>query len=165
MITQDLNEFLLHGLQINEDLRGRVLLNHHFTGHLEVLPAIENDLRRTIMTQAEVSYDSLAHDSCRVLLQQCVRDHGSQCGQLLFNSSVACLSTGEDLMRCSTKREYSILKRYPEPMAHGQEACEPSHPFWPMVRRPASRHTRAEAVDTGYPCSLTREIWNPISNQ
>ena len=57
------------------------------------------------------------------------------------------------------------LKRYPEPMAHGPEACEPSHPLWPMIRRPASRHTRAEAVDTGYPCSLTREIWNPISNQ
>ena len=57
------------------------------------------------------------------------------------------------------------MKRYPEPMAHGPEACEPSHPLWPMTRRPASRHTRAEAVDTGYPCSLTREIWNPISNQ
>ena len=57
------------------------------------------------------------------------------------------------------------MKRYPEPMAHGPEACEPSHPLWPMARRPASRHTRAEAVDTGYPGSLTREIWNPISNQ
>ena len=22
----------------------------------------------------------------------------------------------------------AILKRYPEPMAHGPEACEPSHP-------------------------------------
>ena len=58
-----------------------------------------------------------------------------------------------------------VLKRYPEPMAHGPEACEPSHPLWPMARRPASRHTRAEAGDTGYPCSLTRGIWNPISNQ
>ena len=58
-----------------------------------------------------------------------------------------------------------IVKRYPEPMAHGPEACEPSHPLGPMARRPASRHTRAEAVDTGYPCSLTHEIWNPISNQ
>ena len=58
-----------------------------------------------------------------------------------------------------------LLKRYPEPMAHGPKACEPSHPLWPMAQRPASRHTRAEAVDTGYPCSLTREIWNPISNQ
>ena len=58
-----------------------------------------------------------------------------------------------------------LLKRYPEPMAHGPEACEPSHPLWPMARRPASRHTRAKAVDTSYPCSLTREIWNPISNQ
>ena len=57
------------------------------------------------------------------------------------------------------------LKRYPEPMAHGPEACEPSHPLWPMAQRPASRHTRAEAVDTGYPCSLTREIWNLICNQ
>ena len=57
------------------------------------------------------------------------------------------------------------LKRYPEPMAHGLEACEPSHPLWPMVQRPVSRHTRAEAVDTGYLCSLTREIWNLISNQ
>ena len=57
------------------------------------------------------------------------------------------------------------MKRYPEPMAHGPEACEPSHPLWPMAQRPARRHTRAEAVDTGYPCSLTREIWNLISNQ
>ena len=57
------------------------------------------------------------------------------------------------------------VKRYPEPMAHGPEAYEPSHPLWPMAQRPASRHTRAEAVDTGCPCSLTREIWNLISNQ
>ena len=57
------------------------------------------------------------------------------------------------------------MKRYPEPMAHGPEAYEPSHPLWPMAQRPASRHTCAEAVDTGCPCSLTREIWNPISNQ
>ena len=42
-----------------------------------------------------------------------------------------------------------LVKRYPEPMAHGPEACEPSHPLWPMARRPVSRHTRAEAVDTG----------------
>ena len=55
--------------------------------------------------------------------------------------------------------------RYPEPMTHGPEACEPSHPLWPMAQRPAGRHTRAEAVDTGYLRSLTREIWNPISNQ
>ena len=41
------------------------------------------------------------------------------------------------------------LKRYPEPMAHALEACEPSHPLWPMARRPVSRHTRAEAFDTG----------------
>ena len=41
------------------------------------------------------------------------------------------------------------LKRYQEPMAHGREACEPSHLLWPMARRPVSRHTRAEAVDTG----------------
>ena len=57
------------------------------------------------------------------------------------------------------------MKRYREPMAHGPGACGQSHPLWPMARRPASRHTRAEAVDTGYPRSLTREIWNPISNQ
>ena len=57
------------------------------------------------------------------------------------------------------------LKRYPETMAHGPEACEPSHPLWPMARRIASRHTRGKAVDTGYPCFLTREIWNLISNQ
>ena len=59
------------------------------------------------------------------------------------------------------------MKRYPEPMAHGPEACEPSHPLWSMARRPVSRHTRAEAVDTSCqrnPCSLTREVWNPISN-
>ena len=42
-----------------------------------------------------------------------------------------------------------MLKRYPEPMAHGPEACELSHPLWPIARRPVSRHTRAEAVDTG----------------
>ena len=41
------------------------------------------------------------------------------------------------------------VKRYPEPMAHGSEACEPSHPLWPMAPRPVSRHTRAEAADTG----------------
>ena len=120
MITQDLNEFLHLGLQIHEDFRRRVLLNHHFTGHLEVLPPIENDLQRTIMTEAEVSYDSLAHDSCRVLLQQRVRDHGSQCGGLLFNYSVACLSTGEDLMRCSTQREYSLSLT---PLLNALSAC------------------------------------------
>ena len=27
-----------------------------------------------------------------------------------------------------------IVKRYPEPMAHGPEAYEPSHPLWPMAR-------------------------------
>ena len=26
------------------------------------------------------------------------------------------------------------MERYPEPMAHGPEACEPSHPLWPMAR-------------------------------
>ena len=31
------------------------------------------------------------------------------------------------------------VKQYPEPMAHGPEACEPSHPLWPMARRSASR--------------------------
>ena len=41
------------------------------------------------------------------------------------------------------------MKRYPEPMAHGPEACERSQPLWPMAWRPLSRHTRAEAVDTG----------------
>ena len=51
-------------------------------------------------------------------------------------------------MRCPAL-EAALLKRYPEPMAHGPEACEPSHPLWPMARRPVSRHTRAEAVDTG----------------
>ena len=43
----------------------------------------------------------------------------------------------------------SLVKRYPEPMAHGPDACEPSHPLWPMAWRPVSRHTHAEAVDTG----------------
>ena len=33
------------------------------------------------------------------------------------------------------------MKRYPEPMGHGPEACEPSHPLWPMARRPVSRLT------------------------
>ena len=42
------------------------------------------------------------------------------------------------------------MKRYLEPMAHGPEACEPSHPLTPAVGES--------------PCSLTREIWNPISN-
>ena len=40
------------------------------------------------------------------------------------------------------------VKRYPEPMAHGPEACEPSHPC-------GSRRHRLSA---GYP-------WNLISNQ
>ena len=44
---------------------------------------------------------------------------------------------------------FGLMKRYPEPLAHGPEACEPSHPLWPMARRPVSCHTRAEAVDTG----------------
>ena len=69
------------------------------------------------------------------------------------------------LFYCRPVNDKGGLKRYPEPMAHGPEACEPSHPLWPIAQRPASRHTRVEAVDTGYPCSLTREIWNPISNQ
>ena len=70
------------------------------------------------------------------------------------------------LFQCVLRaRRRHPLKRYPEPTAHGPEACEPSHPLWPMAQRPASRHTLAEAVDTGYPCSLPREIWNPISNQ
>ena len=47
------------------------------------------------------------------------------------------------------KGELERVKRYSEPMAHGPEACEPSHPLWPMARRPVSCHTRAEAVDTG----------------
>ena len=51
------------------------------------------------------------------------------------------------------------MKRYPEPMAHGPEACEPSHPLWPMARRPVSRHTRAEAVDTG--CQRISLFSNP----
>ena len=42
-----------------------------------------------------------------------------------------------------------LVKQYPEPMAHGPEACQPSHLLWPMARRPVTRHTRAEAVDTG----------------
>ena len=45
--------------------------------------------------------------------------------------------------------DHALLKRYPEPMAHGPEACEPSHPLWPLAWTPVSRHTRAEAVDTG----------------
>ena len=69
------------------------------------------------------------------------------------------------LLAAAIAQAQAMVKRYPEPMAHGPEACEPSHPLWPMAQRPASRHTRAEAVDTGCPCSLTREIWNPISNQ
>ena len=51
------------------------------------------------------------------------------------------------------------VKRYPEPMAHGLEACEPSHPLWPMAWRPVSRHTRAEAVDTG--CQRDTLFSNP----
>ena len=43
------------------------------------------------------------------------------------------------------------MKRYPEHMAHGPEACEPSHPC-------------GSRLSAGYPCSLIREIWNPISN-
>ena len=47
-----------------------------------------------------------------------------------------------------------MVKRYPEPMAHGPEACEPSHPCG----------SRSHRMSAGHPCSLTREIWNPISN-
>ena len=36
--------------------------------------------------------------------------------------------------------------------------------LWPMAQRPVSRHTCADAVDTGYLCSLIRQIWNPIPN-
>ena len=35
-----------------------------------------------------------------------------------------------------------ILKRYPEPVAHGPEAQKP------MARRPGRRHTRTDAVNT-----------------
>ena len=45
--------------------------------------------------------------------------------------------------------------RYPEPMAHGPEACEPSHPC---------RSPLTPAVSRRYPCSLIRGIRNPISN-
>ena len=38
------------------------------------------------------------------------------------------------------------MKRDPEPMAHGPEACELSHLLWPMARRLVSPHTRAKAV-------------------
>ena len=99
-------------------------------------------------------------------------DHGSgresvPLEQSEHTSSYLRLSKEEpsNMMAASKTEDYQLLKRYPEPMAHGPEACEPSHPLWPMARRPASRHTRAGAVNTGYPCSLTREIWNPISNQ
>ena len=54
------------------------------------------------------------------------------------------------------------MKRYPEPMAHGPEACEPSHPLWPVARRPVSRHTRAEAVDTG--CQRNIPVLKPAKS-
>ena len=60
------------------------------------------------------------------------------------------------------------MKRYPEPMAHGPEACEPSHALWPMARRPVSRHTRAKPLTpavSGISLFSSRGIWNPISNQ
>ena len=41
------------------------------------------------------------------------------------------------------------MEWYAETSAHGPEACEPSHLLWPMARGAVSRHTRAEAVDTG----------------
>ena len=47
-----------------------------------------------------------------------------------------------------------VVKRYPSPMAHGPEACEPSHLCG------GCRHR----LSAGYPCSPIREIWNPISN-
>ena len=43
-------------------------------------------------------------------------------------------------------------------MAHGPEACEPSHPLWPMARRPVSHHTRAEAV--GIRLLTIKSMWN-----
>ena len=56
-----------------------------------------------------------------------------------------CLGVIEPLPGFALRRG---VKRYPEPMAHGPEACEPSHPLWRMARRLVSRHTRAEAFDT-----------------
>ena len=38
-----------------------------------------------------------------------------------------------------------VLKRYPEPMAHGPEACEPSHPCGTMAHGP-------EACEPSHPC-------------
>ena len=35
-----------------------------------------------------------------------------------------------------------LMKQYPEPVAHGPEAWKP------MARRPVSRHTRTDAVNT-----------------
>ena len=34
----------------------------------------------------------------------------------------------KDKTRVKVDEEEALMKRYPEPMAHGLEACEPSHP-------------------------------------
>ena len=47
-----------------------------------------------------------------------------------------------------------VLKRYPEPRAHGPEAFEPSHPCG----------RRSHRLSAGYPCSLIPDIWNAIPN-
>ena len=52
----------------------------------------------------------------------------------------------EARMGTNPKRNYggdpNLLKRYPEPVAHGPEARKP------MARKPGSRHTRTDAVNT-----------------
>ena len=60
-----------------------------------------------------------------------------------------------DLIKKTTPWRWTArVKRYPEPMAHGPEACEPSHPCGSCGHR----------LSPGYPCSLIRGIWNPILN-
>ena len=74
---------------------------------------------------------------------------------------VPCASgVGENRMARAGTECAIPVKRYPEPMAHGSEACEPSNPLWPMARRPVSCHTRAEAVLSSVPSGWG--VWPPL---
>ena len=64
-------------------------------------------------------------------------------------------TTGPSSRNAQTTWKGVPVKRYPEPMAHGPEACEPSHPCG----------SRGHRLSAGYPCSLIRAIWNCICNQ
>ena len=53
-----------------------------------------------------------------------------------------------------TRTAQQIVKRYPEPVAHGPEAWKPLHPYGRRQHHPS----------VGYPFSLIRGIRNPSPN-